>query len=73
MSVFESMPTEVINIVNIVKSSTSVGYDQIPPNLIKNVVAEISTPLSNNNNLSNTSKVPDQWKIAKIVPIYKQK
>ena len=72
MSVFESTPNEVIDIVNILKSSNSVGYDQIFPKLIKNVISEISTPLSNIINLSwNTGKVPDQLKIAKIIPIYK--
>ena len=66
MSVFESTSNEVINIVNILKSSNSVGYDQISPNLIKNVISVISTPLSNIINLSlNTGKVPDQLKIAK--------
>ena len=58
MSVFESTSNEYINIVNILKSSNSVGYDQISPNLIKNVLSEISTPLRN---LSmNTGKVSDQ-------------
>ena len=72
MSVFESTPNEVINIVNILKSSNSVGYDQISPNRIKNVISEISTPLSNLSNLSlNTGKVRDQLKIAEIIPIYK--
>ena len=72
MSVIESTPNEVINIVNILKSSNSVGYDQIFTNLIKNVISEISTPLSNIIHLSlNTGKVPDQLKIGKIIPIYK--
>ena len=72
MSVFESMLNEVINIVNILKSSNSVGYDQIFPNLIKNVISEISTPLSNIINLSlNTGKVPNQLKIEFFLPIYK--
>ena len=70
MSVFESMLNDVINIFNILKSSNSVGYDQISPNFIKNVISEISTTLSNIINLSlNTGKVPDQLKIAKIMLI----
>ena len=35
MYVCENTPSEVINIVNILKSSNSVGYYQISPNLMK--------------------------------------
>ena len=72
MSVFESTPHEVNNIVDILKSSNSIGYDQISPNPIKDFISEISTLLSNIITLSfNTDKVPNQLKMAKIIPIYK--
>ena len=69
MSVFDSTPNEVFNIL---KSSNFVSYDQNFPNLIKNVISEISIALSDIINLSlNIGKQSDQLKIAKIIPIYK--
>ena len=50
MSVFKSTK-EVINIVNLLKSSNLVGYDQISPNLIQNVISKISKPIRTINNL----------------------
>ena len=72
MSVFEITPNEIIIIVNLLKSSNYVGYDEISPNLIKYFKSEISIPLSTIISISlNTGKVPGQLKISKIITIYK--
>lgn len=66
-------PAEVKQIVLSLKDKKSVGKDQIPVMLIKNVVEEIAGPLSYLINLSiSTGVFPDRLKTAQIRPIYKK-
>lgn len=63
---------EVINIINKLKSSHTVGADNICSIIIKAIVNEIAEPLAYIINLSLTQGiVPKMTKIAKIIPIYK--
>ena len=65
-------PSEICSIVSWVKSTSSSGYDGMPPSLIKQVYSGIALPLSDIFNKSLTSRIfPDQMKIAKIIPMYK--
>lgn len=67
-----SDPTEIINIVNHFKSNKSAGWDDIHPSVITNVIPFIAQPLSKIVNLSLSSGTfPDQLKIAKVLPIFK--
>uniref|UniRef100_A0A3P9ID92 Reverse transcriptase domain-containing protein n=1 Tax=Oryzias latipes TaxID=8090 RepID=A0A3P9ID92_ORYLA len=64
--------TEVVNIINKLRSSYTVGADNISSNIIKAIVNEIAEPLAYTINLSLThGKVPKITKIAQIIPIYK--
>ena len=50
----------------------SAGLDNFPPKLLKDSASSISKPLAHIINLSiNTSMVPNEWKNAKIIPVYK--
>ena len=63
---------EIIKICATFKSGTSCGYDGIKPDIVKYVINLISSPLVHIFNLSIiTGIVPEQLKIAKVVPIYK--
>ena len=58
--------------LRIVCLNKSVGADCLPPNLLKVCAREIASPLSFIINKSlETSTVPNDWKIAKICPIFK--
>ena len=72
MSILESTPNEIINIVNLLKSGSSVGNNEISSVVVKAVILEISKPLNTIINLSlKSGQFPNQLKIAKIIPIYK--
>ena len=46
--------------------------DKIPSKLLKDCASEISSPLTHIINLSlKTSTVPSDWKIAKVIPLFK--
>jgi len=63
---------EIIDIVKAMKSGDSAGIDEISMNLIKSVIECIAEPLSAIINLCLTSGIyPDQLKIAKVCPIFK--
>ena len=62
----------IIQTAQKLKSKLSSGHDDISTKLLKETIAIISTPLSHIINISFvTGIVPDQLKIAKVVPIYK--
>ena len=68
-------PTDEDEIAKIIKNLAikSPGHDNIKSDLIKTVVNEICYPLSILFNLSLSSgTVPDDMKVAKVVPIYKK-
>ena len=73
------MPTPVFTIADVkqmllkIKSSTSCGPDDVPPLFIKKF-SELSEPLCNLFNKSiQQGYVLKVWKIAKVIPIYKDK
>ena len=54
------------------KKHKATGLDQLPPTILRDAACEISSPLTYIINLSiSTGKVPNTWKIAKIIPIHK--
>lgn len=67
------IPFDVIKSATQLKSKTSTGHDDISTKLMKHTIHETAQPFSHIFNLSfSTGIVPDQMKIAKVVPIYKQ-
>ena len=66
--------TEVIRIVNKLKSKSSSGLDGISNVLLKAIIKDISSPLTTIFNKSlNEGIFPEQMKIAKVTPQYKAK
>ena len=64
---------EVEKVIKSIKRSKATGIDDLPPpGLIKDAASVISVPLSHITNLSlETGNFPQQWKVAKISPLYK--
>ena len=64
--------TDVINIVKALKEKTSYGHDCISTKLLKRGLPALATPLAHIINLSIMSGiVPEQLKLAKVVPVHK--
>ena len=64
---------EIKKIVEKINSEKSTGYDDISNDLLKHIINEIVIPLEHIMNLSIVNGiVPDNMKIAKVVPIYKK-
>jgi hypothetical protein len=64
---------EVLKIINNFDKNKSAGHDGIGNLIVKRVANEIAQPLTKIFNLSiSTGKVPDQLKMAKVIPIYKK-
>jgi len=70
-------PTDMVEVCDIIqkmKPSNSKGCDQISSTILKNIMTTIAVPLSVLINRSlNEGQFPDLLKIAKVVPIYKDK
>ena len=65
-------PSHIFEIVNKLKPKTSCGHDQISSKMIKDTIKNIAIPLSHIINRSlSTGIVPNQLKIAKVIPVYK--
>ena len=63
---------EVIAIVNSLRPGTAAGYDGIPTWSVNEFIGVISKPLTHIINLSLQSGiVPDQLKIARVIPLFK--
>ena len=55
-----------------IQRNKSTGIDNLPPCLLKDAARTISAPLTHLINLSlQTGLFPEDWKLAKIVPIHK--
>ena len=55
------------------KDNKSPGVDGIPPNLLKEIVEQIITPLTKLFNLSlEEGIIPSEWKEANITPLFKK-
>ena len=64
---------EVIKIISKFDQNKSPGHDDIGNFIVKKVAKSIAEPLANIFNLSlSTGSVPEQLKIAKVIPIYKK-
>ena len=62
-----------MKIVNKLGTNKSPGHDGLKPDVVKKVAKEIAYPLMLIFNVSlSTGVVPDELKIAKVVPIYKK-
>ena len=65
---------EICKIIKSMKAKTSCGLDNISSKLLKQICSEIAQPLMHVINKSmSEGVVPNQMKIAKVVPIYKAK
>ena len=63
---------EVIEICKSLKSGTAVGYDNVSVDLVKQCAQLISSPLTHIINVSIVSGiVPDELKIARVIPLFK--
>ena len=64
---------ELLNIIRVLKSNKSPGFDDIGPSLVKECAVDLLQPLKYIFNLSLTQGTfPDRLKIAKIIPIHKK-
>ena len=67
------VPQEIVKILNKFNQNKSPGHDDIGNMIVKKVAPEVSKPLSIIFNCSLiTGVVPQQLKIAKVIPIYKK-
>ena len=68
----ETCPDEIIEIANQLKDKLSSGFDDIPVSVLKASIMNVAVPISRLINYSfATGKFPDQLKIAKVYPIFK--
>ena len=65
-------PQEICDIIKTLKNSKSTGPNSIPTKILKIIKKSISVPLSTiiNNSVVN-GPFPNVWKIANIVPVFK--
>ena len=69
---FPSCEAEILHTTTNLKASTSEGYDNVSIKLLKHTVKEVPTPLAHIVNLSLSHGIfPNDMKLAKIVPIFK--
>ena len=67
-------PTEILRTINSLKAKQSTGPDNISSYLIKKIKSPLSSPISLLINKSlEDGVVPDVFKTAKVIPIYKSK
>jgi hypothetical protein len=72
MSLELTTEEEIVEIINLLRSGTAAGYDNIPISALKNSVSVISEPIAHIINLSISSGiVPDLMKIARVIPLFK--
>ena len=63
---------EVIDALNLIQSKKSSGLDGISARLLKDGIHNIAGPLVDIFNLSlRTAIFPDDWKLAKVTPVFK--
>ena len=69
---FPTCEAEILHTTTNLKASTSEGYENVSTKLIKQTVKEVATPLAHIVNLSLSHCIfPNDMKLAKIVPIFK--
>ena len=68
----EVTPSEVVRIIEKLKNSEACGHDDISTNALKCLKYSLAPSLAHIINLSfRTGKYPKIWKLAKIIPLYK--
>lgn len=71
-SLFPTSPEEIINVVQAMASKKSSGYDNVSVDIMKLAILYVAKPMSKIiNNSFFSGVVPDDIKIAKVCPIYK--
>ena len=66
------VPCDITNTAHKLKSNSSFGHDEISTKLLKQTINNITLPITHIVNRSFiTGIVPDQMKIAKVVPVFK--
>ena len=71
IAVLPTSAAEIMNISHSLKTTHSMGLDDIDPSIMKPIVEYVATPLSHIYNCSFfTGIVPPALKIAKVVPIF---
>ena len=66
------VPCDITNTAHKLKSKSSFGHDEISTKLLKQTINNITLPITHIVNRSFiTGIVPDQMKIAKVVPVFK--
>jgi len=64
---------EVISLTKGLKGKPTAGYDDIPESVVKQCIQLIKGPLAHIYNVSlNSGVFPDEWKTAKVKPLYKK-
>jgi hypothetical protein len=72
MTIFDTDRNEIVKATHSLKALSSKGHDDISPVVIKNIIGGLSTPLCSTFYLSfQMGHLPDQLKIARVVPIHK--
>ena len=68
-----TVPTEISDIISLLKSGKSLGPNSIPMKILKSLSPLISSPLSQIINESFQSGMfPDKMKLAKVIPLFKK-
>ena len=69
---YQTNASEVIYVCNMLKNKSSFGHDEIVPWIAKTSIDTVAEPLAEIINCSvETGRVPDELKIAKVIPVYK--
>ena len=69
---FPTCEAEILHTTTNLKASTSEGYDNISTKILKQNMREVATPLAHIINVSLSHGIfPNDMKLAKIVPIFK--
>ena len=72
LSLYLTNSSEIINVVKNLCDKTSYGFDSVPVNIVKKCISTIAEPLSCLINCSfRTGRFPDNLKVAKVCPIFK--
>ena len=72
LSMFLTDSYEVLNIVTSLKNKASSGFNDIPVTVVRKCISAIAEPLVSLINCSfRTGRFPDQIKVAKVYPVFK--
>ena len=64
---------DVKECINMLKNKKCEGFDRIPVCLIKDTHVPLLDPLCRLfKNIYDTGQLPEQWKVSKIIPIFKK-